>query len=47
MMTTIIRALRLISVVTSVLYGVRELRGMYTSRKHMWGLLRKLVRQLG
>ncbi|MGB8955072.1 MAG: hypothetical protein WCC10_06845 [Tumebacillaceae bacterium] len=47
MMTTIYRVLRLISLVTGLLYGLQELRSMYVKRKHMWGILRRLVRQLG
>ena len=47
MMTTILRAIRLISLVTGLLAGLREVRGMYVKRKHMWGILRRLIRQLG
>lgn len=46
-MTTILRAIRLVSIVASVVAGTREVRSLYIRRKHLWQVLRKLVRQLG
>ncbi|MBL0388172.1 hypothetical protein JJB07_16260 [Tumebacillus sp. ITR2] len=47
MLTTISRAARLLAVAATLYGGAKQLRSMYVSRKHVWQILRRLVRQLG
>jgi hypothetical protein len=47
MLSNVVRAVRLISMVAGVLASVMEMRNMYLKRKHLWNILRRLVRQIG
>lgn len=47
MMTRVLRTLRLVSVVGTALIGAQEVRNMYTKRRHVWDVLRRLIRQQG
>ncbi|WP_161780736.1 hypothetical protein [Tumebacillus flagellatus] len=47
MLTKISRLARLLAVATALYGGAKQMRGMYVRRKHLWQILRRLVRQLG
>jgi hypothetical protein len=47
MLLNISRAVRLLTIAAGLYTGVRQLRAGYASRKHLWQILRRLVRQLG
>ncbi|PWK06961.1 hypothetical protein [Tumebacillus permanentifrigoris] len=47
MLTKVYRVVRLVTVAAGLYTGVKELRSGYSSRKHLWQILRRLVRQLG
>jgi hypothetical protein len=47
MLLRVTRIVRIVSTLAGFAAGVMELRTMYYKRKHMWNILRRLVRQLG
>ena len=47
MLLRVTRIVRIVSTLATVATGVMELRNAYYKRKHMWNVLRRLVRQLG
>lgn len=47
MLKTISRLARLLAMAAALIGGAKELRSMYVRRKHLWQILRRLVRQLG
>ncbi|MGZ4164553.1 MAG: hypothetical protein ACXVDB_08540 [Tumebacillaceae bacterium] len=47
MLSNVVRVLRLISMVAGLVAGVMEMRSMYLKRKHLWNILRRLIRQTG
>lgn len=47
MAANVFRLLRVVSALISIVASVNELRQMYETRRHAWGVLRRLVRRVG
>jgi hypothetical protein len=46
-MATIVRSIRFVSMLAGLAYGIAETRRVILKRRHMWRILRRLVRQVG